>query len=394
MVYKKIFLKPGKEESLKRFHPWVFSGAIARIEGECEEGEIVDIYSSKKEFIACGHFQVGSIAVRVLTFNQEVIDNSFWKRRLEVAYDLRKALGVAENPINNTYRLVHGEGDNLPGLVIDIYGKTAVMQAHSVGMHENRMDIVEALSEVMDGIVENIYYKSETTLPFKAELGQENGFIKGGSSENVAMEYGLKFHVDWLKGQKTGFFVDQRENRHLLEHFAEGRSVLNMFCYTGGFSFYAMRGGAKLVHSVDSSAKAIDLTNQNVELNFPGDPRHKAFAEDAFKYLDQMGDQYDLIILDPPAFAKHKDALRNALRGYTKLNAKAFEKIKPGGILFTFSCSQVVSKENFRNAIFTAAAQSGRSVKILHQLTQPGDHPVNIYHPEGEYLKGLVLYVE
>ncbi|WP_334167965.1 class I SAM-dependent rRNA methyltransferase [Phocaeicola paurosaccharolyticus] len=394
MVYKKIFLKPGKEESLKRFHPWVFSGAIARIEGECEEGEIVDIYSSKKEFIACGHFQVGSIAVRVLTFNQEVIDNSFWKRRLEVAYDLRKALGVAENPINNTYRLVHGEGDNLPGLVIDIYGKTAVMQAHSVGMHENRMDIVEALSEVMDGIVENIYYKSETTLPFKAELGQENGFIKGGSSENVAMEYGLKFHVDWLKGQKTGFFVDQRENRHLLEHFAKGRSVLNMFCYTGGFSFYAMRGGAKLVHSVDSSAKAIDLTNQNVELNFPGDPRHKAFAEDAFKYLDQMGDQYDLIILDPPAFAKHKDALRNALRGYTKLNAKAFEKIKPGGILFTFSCSQVVSKENFRNAIFTAAAQSGRSVKILHQLTQPGDHPVNIYHPEGEYLKGLVLYVE
>ena len=394
MVYKKIFLKPGKEESLKRFHPWVFSGAIARIEGECEEGEIVDIYSSKKEFIACGHFQVGSIAVRVLTFNQEVIDNSFWKRRLEVAYDLRKALGVAENPINNTYRLVHGEGDNLPGLVIDIYGKTAVMQAHSVGMHENRMDIVEALSEVMDGIVENIYYKSETTLPFKAELGQENGFIKGGSSENVAMEYGLKFHVDWLKGQKTGFFVDQRENRHLLEHFAKGRSVLNMFCYTGGFSFYAMRGGAKLVHSVDSSAKAIDLTNQNVELNFPGDLRHKAFAEDAFKYLDQMGDQYDLIILDPPAFAKHKDALRNALRGYTKLNAKAFEKIKPGGILFTFSCSQVVSKENFRNAIFTAAAQSGRSVKILHQLTQPGDHPVNIYHPEGEYLKGLVLYVE
>lgn len=394
MVYKKIFLKPGKEESLKRFHPWVFSGAIARIEGECEEGEIVDIYSSKKEFIACGHFQVGSIAVRVLTFNQEVIDNSFWKRRLEVAYDLRKALGVAENPINNTYRLVHGEGDNLPGLVIDIYGKTAVMQAHSVGMHENRMDIVEALSEVMDGIVENIYYKSETTLPFKAELGQENGFIKGGSSENVAMEYGLKFHVDWLKGQKTGFFVDQRENRHLLENFAKGRSVLNMFCYTGGFSFYAMRGGAKLVHSVDSSAKAIDLTNLNVELNFPGDPRHKAFAEDAFKYLDQMGDQYDLIILDPPAFAKHKDALRNALRGYTKLNAKAFEKIKPGGILFTFSCSQVVSKENFRNAIFTAAAQSGRSVKILHQLTQPGDHPVNIYHPEGEYLKGLVLYVE
>ena len=394
MAYKKVFLKPGKEESLKRFHPWVFSGAIARIEGECEEGEIVDIYTSKKEFIACGHFQVGSIAVRILSFSQRTIDIYFWKERLAVAYDLRKAIGVAENPINNTYRLVHGEGDNLPGLIIDVYGKTAVMQAHSVGMHVNRMDIVEALSQVTNGIIENIYYKSETTLPFKAELGQENGFIKGGSSDNIAIENVLKFHVDWLKGQKTGFFVDQRENRSLLEHFSKGRNVLNMFCYTGGFSFYAMRGGANLVHSVDSSAKAIDLTNKNVELNFPGDPRHKAYAEDAFKYLDQMGDEYDLIILDPPAFAKHKDALRNALRGYTKLNAKAFEKIKPGGILFTFSCSQVVSKENFRNAVFTAAAQSGRSVKILHQLTQPGDHPVNIYHPEGEYLKGLVLYVE
>ena len=394
MAYRKVFLKTGKEESLKRFHPWVFSGAIARMEGDLEEGEIVDIYTSKKEFIACGHYQVGSIAVRVLSFKQEEIDSDFWKRRLEVAYDLRKALGLAENPLNNTYRLVHGEGDNLPGLIIDIYGKTAVMQAHSVGMHVQRMEIANALSSVMEGIVENIYYKSETTLPFKADLGQENGFIKGGSPDNIAMEYGLKFHVDWLKGQKTGFFVDQRENRHLLEHFSKDRNVLNMFCYTGGFSFYAMRGGAKLVHSVDSSAKAIDLTNKNVELNFPGDTRHKAFAEDAFKFLDQMGDQYDLIILDPPAFAKHKDALRNALRGYTKLNAKAFEKIKPGGILFTFSCSQVVSKENFRNAVFTAAALSGRSVKILHQLTQPGDHPVNIYHPEGEYLKGLILYVE
>ncbi len=394
MAYRKVFLKPGKEESLKRFHPWIFSGAIQRIEGEPEEGEIVDVYTSKKEFIACGHFQIGSIAVRTLSFQQRDIDHDFWKYRLEVAYDLRKALGLAENPTNNTYRLVHGEGDNLPGLIIDVYDKTAVMQAHSVGMHVNRMDIAEALSEVMNGIVENIYYKSETTLPFKADLGQENGFIKGGSADNIAMEYGLKFHVDWLKGQKTGFFVDQRENRHLLEHFAKGRNVLNMFCYTGGFSFYAMRGGANIVHSVDSSAKAIELTNRNVELNFPGDERHKAYAEDAFKYLDRMGDQYDLIILDPPAFAKHKDALRNALRGYSKLNAKAFEKIKPGGILFTFSCSQVVSKDNFRNAVFTAAAQSGRSVKILHQLTQPGDHPVNIYHPEGEYLKGLVLYVE
>ena len=394
MTYKKVYLKAGREESLKRFHPWVFSGAIARIEGEPEEGEIVDVYTSKKEFIACGHFQIGSIAVRVLTFRQEEVNADFWKHRLEVALDLRCSLGLVDNPENNTYRLVHGEGDNLPGLIIDVYGQTAVMQAHSAGMHVYRMEIADALMEVMGDRVKHIYYKSETTLPYKADLGPENGFIKGGSPENVALENGLKFHVDWLKGQKTGFFVDQRENRHLLERYSKGRNVLNMFCYTGGFSFYAMRGGANLVHSVDSSAKAIDLTNQNVELNFPGDERHQAFAEDAFKYLDRMGDQYDLIILDPPAFAKHRDALRNALRGYSKLNAKAFEKIKPGGILFTFSCSQVVDKKDFRNAVFTAAAQSGRSVRILHQLTQPGDHPVNIYHPEGEYLKGLVLYVE
>lgn len=395
MAYKKVFLKPGKEDSLRRFHPWVFSGALACVEGEPEEGEVVDVYTSKKEFIACGHYQIGSIAVRVLSFKQETIDADFWKRRLQVAKDLRVALGLIGNPKNNTYRLVHGEGDNLPGLIIDVYDHTAVMQAHSAGMHMDRLAIADALDAVMGDVVQHIYYKSETTLPYKADLvATENGFLKGGSPENVAMENGLLFHVDWLKGQKTGFFVDQRENRALLERYAHGRSVLNMFCYTGGFSFYAMRGGAKLVHSVDSSAKAIDLTNENVKLNFPGDDRHQAYAEDAFKYLDRMGDQYDLIILDPPAFAKHRDALRNALRGYTKLNAKAFEKIRPGGILFTFSCSQVVSKQDFRNAVFTAAAQSGRSVRILHQLTQPGDHPVNIYHPEGEYLKGLVLYVE
>ena len=351
----KVYLKPGKEESLKRFHPWIFSGAIARFDGEPEEGEVVEVFTSKKEFIAKGHFQIGSIAVRVLSFKQEPIDIDFWKKRLAVAYDLRKSIGVAENPTNDTYRLVHGDGDSLPGLIVDVYAKTAVMQAHSAGMHVDRIAIAEALSEVMDGVIENIYYKSETTLPFKADLAPENGFLKGGSSDNIATEYGLKFHVDWLKGQKTGFFVDQRENRALLERYSKGRSVLNMFCYTGGFSFYAMRGGAKLVHSVDSSAKAIDLTNKNVELNFPGDERHAAFAEDAFKYLDRMGDQYDLIILDPPAFAKHKDALRNALQGYRKINAKAFEKIKPGGILFTFSCSQVVSKDNFRTAVFTAA---------------------------------------
>lgn len=393
-MYQKVYLKKGKDESLRRFHPWIFSGAIKHIEGKPEEGDVVEVYTAENEYIATGHFQIGSIAVRVLSFTGEAIDKEFFRKKLAVAYDVRKTIGVAGNPDNNTYRLVHGEGDNLPGLVIDVYGKTAVMQAHSVGMHVSRMMLAEALMEVMQGEIENIYYKSETTLPFKAGLGQENGFIAGGCNDDIAIENGLKFHVDWLKGQKTGFFVDQRENRALLERYSKGRSVLNMFCYTGGFSFYAMRGGAKLVHSVDSSAKAIELTEKNVGLNFGDDSRHKAFAEDAFKFLDRMDGVYDLIILDPPAFAKHRDALRNALQGYRKLNAKAFEKIAPGGVLFTFSCSQVVSKQDFRTAVFSAAAMSGRKVRILHQLTQPADHPINIYHPEGEYLKGLVLYVE
>ena len=394
MKYCKVFLKPKKEESLLRFHPWVFSGAIQSVEGDPEEGDLVEVYGANQRFLAIGHYQIGSIAVRVLSFTPIAIDDAFWIERIRIAYELRKTLRLAGVENNNTFRLIHGEGDNLPGLVIDMYAHTAVMQAHSVGMHYARHQIAEALKAVLGDTLQNIYYKSEATLPYKANLGSEDGYLFGGEVEDIAIENGLKFCVDWQKGQKTGFFVDQRENRSLLEHYAKDRSVLNMFCYTGGFSFYAMRGGAKVVHSVDSSAKAIDLTNKNVELNFPGDSRHEAFAEDAFKYLDRMGDQYDLIILDPPAFAKHKDALRNALQGYRKLNAKAFEKIKPGGILFTFSCSQVVSKENFRLAVFSAAAQSGRSVRILHQLTQPADHPVNIYHPEGEYLKGLVLYVE
>lgn len=394
-MYKNLYLKKGKEESLKRYHPWIFSGAIHHIEGEPEEGDVVRVLTSEGDFVAVGHWQIGSIAVRVLDFEDIDVDVEYWEHRLRVAYGMRRAIGVAGcGNGNDTYRLVHGEGDSLPGLVVDVYGQTAVMQAHSIGMHVSRHEIARALVAVTDDAVKNVYYKSETTLPFKAALGQENGFIVGGSAENVAVENGLKFHIDWLKGQKTGFFVDQRDNRSLLERYARGRAVLNMFCYTGGFSVYAMRGGAELVHSVDSSAKAIDLTRANVELNFPGDGRHEAYAEDAFKYLDAMGDKYDLIILDPPAFAKHKDALRQALKGYARLNAKAFDKIKPGGILFTFSCSQVVNKDNFRTAVFTAAAQSGRRVRILHQLHQPADHPVNIYHPEGEYLKGLVLYVE
>lgn len=395
MNNKKIYLKYGKEESVKRFHPWIFSGAIHRIEGEPEEGDIVDVFDAQKHFIARGHYQIGSIAVRILSFKEgETIDEAFWIERFQTAYHIRKMLGLVNENNNNTFRLVHGEGDNLPGLIVDVYDDTAVMQAHSVGMHEQRMQLAEALIKVAGDQIKNIYYKSETTLPYKADLKQENGYLIGGASSCIATEYGLKFHVDWLKGQKTGFFVDQRENRALLEKYSAGRSVLNMFCYTGGFSFYAMRGNARLVHSVDSSAKAIDLTRKNVEMNFPDDPRHEAFAEDAFKFLDTMGDRYDLIILDPPAFAKHRNVLRNALQGYRKLNAKAFEKIKPGGILFTFSCSQVVSKEDFRLAVFSAATQSGRKVRILHQLTQPADHPINIYHPESEYLKGLVLYVE
>lgn len=394
MNYCKVFLKPKKEESLLRFHPWVFSGAIQSIEGNPEEGDLVEVYGTNQRFLAVGHYQIGSIAVRILSFKPIAIDANFWEERIRIAYTLRKELDLAEVENNNTYRLIHGEGDNLPGLIVDIYSHTAVMQAHSVGMHYARHDIAQALKTVLGDALQNIYYKSEATLPYKANLGSEDGYLLGGEVEDIATENGLKFCVDWQKGQKTGFFVDQRENRSLLEKYAKGHSVLNMFCYTGGFSFYAMRGGAEVVHSVDSSAKAISLTNKNVELNFPGDPRHKAFAEDAFKYLEKMGNNYDLIILDPPAFAKHRNVLRNALQGYRKLNAIAFEKIKPGGIIFTFSCSQVVSKENFRLAVFSAAAQSGRSVRILHQLTQPADHPVNIYHPEGEYLKGLVLYVE
>lgn len=393
-MYKSIYLKKGKEESLNRFHPWIFSGAIHHMDDNIEEGELVNIFTASNEFIAVGHYQIGSIAIRVLTFSKVEISYDFWCDRLSSALKMRQNVGIADNNVNNTYRLVHGEGDYLPGLVIDCYGETAVMQAHSVGMHVCREEICRALIKVMGERIKHVYYKSETTLPFKAELGQENGFMYGGTDNDIAIENGLKFHVDWLRGQKTGFFVDQRENRNLLGHYAKGKSVLNMFCYTGGFSVYAMRGQAKLVHSVDSSAKAVELTNRNIALNFPDDLRHEAFCEDAFKYLDNNDNKYDLIILDPPAFAKHRAALRNALKGYTRLNVKGLQRIKHGGILFTFSCSQVVSKEHFRNAVFTAAAQAGRKVRILHQLHQPADHPINIYHPEGEYLKGLVLYVE
>lgn len=394
-MLKKVILKKGKEESLLRFHPWIFSGAIAGIEGNPDEGDVVDVYTCSGQWIAVGHIQVGSIAVRVLSFVKRPIDAAFWEEKLQIAFNLRAGLGLTGRSDHNIFRLVHGEGDNLPGLVIDVYGRTAVMQAHSVGMHCQRMEIAAALEKVLAGSIDSIYYKSETTLPFKADIDRGNGYLKGGpSTADVPLEYGMKMPVDWISGQKTGLFIDQRENRALLERCAKGHSVLNMFCYTGGFSLAALRGGAELVHSVDASARAIELTQGGVENNFPGDTRHKAFVQDAFKYLDEMDPVYDLIILDPPAFAKHKDALKHALIGYRRLNQKAMEKIKPGGILFTFSCSQVVTKDQFRMAVFTAAAQAHRSVKILHQLHQPADHPINIFHPEGEYLKGLVLSVE
>lgn len=395
-----ITLRKGKEESLLRKHPWIFSGAIQSADQDMQEGDVVRVLSSRGDFITVGHWQIGSIAVRVLSFEDVQIDDDFYENKLSVALDVRRSIGLLRGEDtdaqhqNSTYRLVHGEGDNLPGLVIDIYSDTAVMQAHSVGMHVDRMLIANALKKVMGDKLSAVYYKSETTLPYKADLGQENGFLIGQSGSDVAIENGLKFHIDWLKGQKTGFFIDQRDNRQLLEQYSKGKRVLNMFCYTGGFSVYSMRGGAQQVHSVDSSAKAIDLVNKNIELNFPNDSRHEAFAADAFKFIDEMGSNYDLVILDPPAFAKHRDALKQALRGYTKLNARAMEKMPKSSILFTFSCSQAVNKEQFRTAIFSAAMQAGRNIRILHQLHQPADHPINIYHPEGEYLKGLVVYVE
>ena len=394
MTYPVIKLRRGKSDSVKRFHPWIFSGAIQSLPDNLKEGDLVSVTDENGDFLAVGFYQIGSIAVRILSFQNEEINTVFWKRKLEAALDVRRKLQLAGNAQNTTYRLVHGEGDTLPGLIIDIYNDTAVMQAHAVGMHYAREIIADVLIDIYGGELKNVYYKSEGTLPYKAALNPQDGFIRGGTDVNVAIEYGLKFHIDWTKGQKTGFFIDQRENRLLLEKMAKDRKVLNMFCYTGGFSVYALRGGAQLVHSVDSSAKAIDLTRENVELNFPETDKHEAFAEDAFRYLEKMAGEYDLIILDPPAFAKHKDALRNAIKGYTRLNETAIRKIKKGGIIFTFSCSQAVNKDQFRLAVFTAAARTGRNVRILHQLHQPADHPINIYHPEGEYLKGLVIQAE
>ncbi len=392
--FVKIVLKSGKDQALKRFHPWVFSGAIKKMYGTPTEGDLVQVFSNQDEFLGIGHYQKSSITVRIVSFVDIVPDYDFWKSKIESAWAYRKKMGYADNAETNVFRLIHAEGDGMPGLIVDFYNGTAVVQMHSIGMYLIREELVKAMKEVMGDMLKAVYNKSEKKLPFDSHVKAEDGYLLGENPENEVLEYGLKFKVDWVKGQKTGFFIDQRENRKLVEEYSQGRDVLNMFCYTGGFSFYAMKGGAKTVHSVDASAKAIDLTDENVELNFPGDERHKSTIADGFEYLKDIQDKYDLIVLDPPAFAKHRNTLPQALKGYKRINTRAFEQIRKGGIVFTYSCSQVVSKEKFREAVFSAAAISGRNVRILHQMSQPTDHPVNIYHPESEYLKGLVLYVE
>ena len=390
----KIVLKSGKDQSLRRYHPWVFSGAIKKIHGPAREGALVDLYDNKEEFLACGHYQNGSIAVRVISFESVETDQAFWEQKVANAWNLREKLGLIGNLQTNVFRWINAEGDGMPGLIVDYYGGAAVIQMHSIGMHHNREAIVEAMKKAAGDQLHTIYNKSESTLPDKPGILEKSGFLMGKQERGEVLENGYRFLINWVEGQKTGFFIDQRENRKLVGDYSAGRKVLNMFGYTGGFSIYGMGGGANLVHSVDSSGKAIDLTRENAELNFPGDKRHAAFAVDAFGYFKDIQEAYDLIILDPPAFAKHQNVLSNALQGYKRLNQRAFEAIAPGGILFTFSCSQAVSRENFRKSVFVAAANARRKVRILHQLSQPPDHPVSIYHLEGEYLKGLVMEVE
>lgn len=390
----KIVLKSGKDQSLKRFHPWVFSGAIKKIYGKPSEGDIVQVCSNQHEFLGAGHYQDASIAVRILTFRDEEIGEPFFRDRLKDASGARLELGLMGNPSCNACRLVNAEGDGLPGLIIDYYNGAAIMQFHSIGMHRNRDVIVNGLKDILGKELTVIYDKSASTLPPRYASGLEDGYLMGEPGRREVTEYGNLFRVDWERGQKTGFFIDQRENRKLLAGYAEGKKVLNLFGYTGGFSVYAKRGGAELVHTVDSSTYAIELAEQNMMLNSGGGASHRGIVADAFDYLAAPEEDYDLIILDPPAFAKHHNVLHNALQGYKKLNAKALEIIQPGGILFTFSCSQAVSRDNFRKSVFAASANTGRRIRILHQLFQPADHPVSIYHPEGEYLKGLVLMVD
>jgi 23S rRNA (cytosine1962-C5)-methyltransferase len=389
----KIVLKSGKEQSVRRFHPWIFSGAIKKIYGDPVEGDLVDVFDNKDAFLAVGHYQPSSIAVRILSFTEVTPDIDFFREKIRKAIDYRRSIGIIGNPLLNVYRLIHAEGDELPGLIIDFYNGVAVMQMHSIGFYRIRQEIATILTELMKDQIIAVYDKSETTIPHMADVSGVNEFLYGNSGPVIVTENGYKFKIDWTTGQKTGFFIDQRDNRMLLERFTNGKSVLNMFGYTGAFSVYAMKN-ASLVHTVDSSSPAIELANENIKLNFGDDPRHESFQHDAFDYLNHIKNKYDIIILDPPAFAKHHNVLSNALQGYKRLNMKAIEQIRPGGIIFTFSCSQVVTKENFRKSVFAAAANTGRSVRIIHQISQPPDHPVNIYHPESEYLKGLVIHVE
>lgn len=397
----KIILKRGRDESLRRFHPWVFSGAIAEVQGNPAEGDMVAVHASDGSFLAYGHFQIGSIAVRVLSFDDSALRPDFWEDMLSKALQMRIACGLhgTVDSATNCYRLVHGEGDNLPGLIIDYYDGVCVLQAHSVGMFRAKRQITDALIKVYGDSLKAVYDKSSGTAPFKAGLDLIDGYMyrREGFAEDelVVLENGHKFMVNWTEGQKTGFFLDQRENRALVGSLSKGRNVLNLFCYTGGFSIYALAAGAVHVDSVDSSKKAMMMVDRNVALNGFDQSLHTSLCCDAIDYLRDVPEgKYDLMIVDPPAFAKHRGSLKNALRAYQRLNAAAISKVAPGGFVFTYSCSQVVDKEAFALAVFSAAAQTGRSVRILDRLNQPCDHSVNIYHPEGEYLKGLLLYVE
>lgn len=393
-TFTKVILKSGKDEAVRRFHPWVFSGAIKKMDGEPQEGDVVEVYSNHDEYLGTGHYQASSITVRVFSFQQVEPDYEFWKFKLVKAYEYRKELGLTDNPETNVYRLVHAEGDGLPGLIIDYYNGTIVMQTHSIGMHLIREHVVNALKEIYGDKLKAVYDKSSETLPKSANLNQKDGYLFGKAETNEVLEYGHKFIVDWAEGQKTGFFVDQRENRKLLEKYVSGKTVLNTFCYTGGFSVYALKASAAEVHSVDSSKKAIELTEKNILANNIDEGKHQSIQTDAIDYLKEIEGKYDVIILDPPAFAKHHDAKHNALQGYKRINLQAIKQIKKGGFIFTFSCSQVVDKLLFSSTEASAAILSGRNVKVIHQLTQPADHPVSAFHPEGEYLKGLVLFVE
>ncbi len=390
----KIILRSGKDQSLKRYHPWVFSGAIKKIHGEPADGDIVQVYSNQDEFLGTGHYQDGSIAIRILSFRKEEIGEDFYLTRIREAVSAREQLGLLNNPETNVFRLVNAEGDGLPGLIMDYYNGTLVMQFHSIGMQRHRDLLVKGLQEIFGEKLTTVYDKSASTLPSRVASKYQNEYLFGGPEQKIVKENGNQFHINWERGQKTGFFIDQRENRELLGKYSAGRKVLNLFGYTGGFSVYARQGGAELVHTVDSSAHAIDMADQHIELNFGTPEKHKGIVADAFEFLASPPETYDLMILDPPAFAKHHNVLNNALQGYKRLNAKAIRAVGPGGIIFTFSCSQAVSRENFRKSVFVAAANTGRRVRVLHQLTQPVDHPVSIYHPEGDYLKGLVLQVD